>query len=153
MRRNCRATRARQRISSRVGLLLGAFCGVAAPGAAFAQVAALARDGIYTQEQARQGRGLYIESCMSCHGDKLQGGEDSPPLADAPFLSKWGRLTVGSLYTFINTQMPLGQPGSLGSAGSVDVVAFILSANKMQAGQKALPADVKAMNSIKIGSP
>jgi cytochrome c len=127
---------------------------VAGPGEAFAQaVPASARDGIYTQTQAGQGEGLYMQGCMSCHGDKLQGGENIPALAGASFLSKWGKLSVGSLCSFISTQMPLGRLGSLGNTSSADVVAYILSVDKMPAGQKMLRADVKILNEVKVGSP
>jgi quinoprotein glucose dehydrogenase len=137
-----------RRTCARVGLTLGILSGVTvlAP-------AALARDGVYTEAQAGHGKGLYRENCMACHGDRLQGSESSPPLAGAVFLAKWGKLPVGDLYGFISGQMPLGRPGSLGDAGNADVVAYILSVNKMPAGKEALPADIKILNRVKLGGP
>ncbi len=138
---------------NRVALALLALCAMPIPSNA-QPVAHSAQDGIFTQAQADRGKALYLDNCMSCHGDGLQGGEDSPPLSGQPFLKKWGGLSVGALYGFVNTQMPLGQPGSLGAAGSADIVAYILYSNKIPAGQNELPADGKILSGIKIlGNP
>jgi len=138
---------------ARAALVLMAVFALPMPGRA-QPVAHSAQEGVFTQAQADRGKTLYMDNCMSCHGDGLQGGEDSPPLSGPPFLKKWGELSVGALYGFINTQMPLGQPGALGAAGSADVVAYILYSNKIPVGQKELPSDGKILNGIKIsGSP
>jgi cytochrome c len=132
-----------RRVRFWIGLVLGVLPSVAtfgqAPKAQRAQIGAQYR--IYSQAQAEHGKALYRESCMGCHGDKMQGGESVPPLAGPHFLAKWGKLPVGSLFGFISTQMPLGQPGSLGNSANVDVVAYILFVNKMPPGKKALPAE------------
>jgi mono/diheme cytochrome c family protein len=134
------------RTCARVGLTLGILSGVTVLASA-----ASARDGLYTEAQAGRGKGLYRENCMACHGDRLQGSESSPSLAGAGFFAKWGKRPVGDLYGFINAQMPLGRLGILGAAGTADVVAYILSANKMPTGEKALPVDVNSLNKIRLG--
>lgn len=109
-----------------------------------------ASSGVFTEAQAARGRALYFDSCSTCHGGALQGEEDSPALAGKHFASRWGGRSLSGLYGFINTQMPLGQPGSLGAAGAADVVAYILFVNKYPAGSDELSADVKSLRSITV---
>jgi S-disulfanyl-L-cysteine oxidoreductase SoxD len=130
-------------------LSLTAACG----GMAAAQPIKTAADGIYTAAQASRGEALYQNNCASCHGGSLQGEEENPPLSGKHFSSRWGGLPVGALYGFINTQMPLGQPGSLGVQGNADILAYILSVNKFPAGQAELPADSNALRAITINKP
>jgi mono/diheme cytochrome c family protein len=119
-------------------------------GALGQTVAHSAQDGIYTQAQAARGKALYLDNCAACHGVQLLGGEDSPPLAGAPFISKWGKLPLSALYGLTNTTMPLGAAGSLGAAGNADIVAYILAYNGFPAGQNELPPDAKVLADITI---
>lgn len=126
----------------------------ASAGAVLAQPAArTAQDGVFTEAQANRGNALYQDNCAACHGGSLQGEEENPPLSGKHFSSHWGGLPVSALYNFINTQMPLGQPGSLGAQGDADVVAYILSVNKFPAGQTELAADNNALKAITINKP
>lgn len=111
-----------------------------------------ASGGVFTDVQAARGKALYFDSCSTCHGGALQGEEDSPALAGKHFFGRWGGRPLSGLYGFINTQMPLGQPGSLGAAGAADIVAYILSVNKYPAGTEALPADATLLRSITVDS-
>jgi hypothetical protein len=76
-----------------------------------------------------------------CHGGELEGVEDAPPLAGAPFIAHWGGLPLGALHAFIDKNMPPGNGGMLGAAGDAKVVAYILSRNRFPAGPAELPAD------------
>jgi len=126
----------------------------ACAGAALAQPAArTAQDGVFTDTQANRGDALYQDNCAACHGGSLQGEDENPPLSGKHFSSRWGGLPVSAIYGFINTQMPLGQPGSLGVQSDADVVAYILSVNKFPAGQTELPADNNALKAITINKP
>jgi len=107
-------------------------------------------DGVYTQVQATRGQGLYSSSCAPCHGDQLGGGELAPPLAGGEFLSNWNGLTVGQLFERTRTSMPPGAPGKVARDAKVDIVAYILSYNKFPAGDKELPRQTEAMNTIRI---
>ena len=123
-------------------------------GTSLAQPAAhTAQDGVFTDAQANRGNALYQDNCASCHGGSLQGEEENPPLSGKHFSSRWGGLPVSAIYGFINTQMPLGQPGSLGVQADADIVAYILSVNKFPAGQAELPADNNALNAVTINKP
>ncbi len=116
------------------GLLLSVLL---APVASLAQTRN-AGDGVYTAGQVGRGDTLFQANCSACHGGSLQGGE-GPPLTGQDFLKTWQDRPLAALYDFINTQMPLGQPGMLGAQGTADVIALILSANKYPAGQAELP--------------
>src|ERR1051325_283885 len=63
-------------------------------------------DGVYTSDQAKRGQARYAELCASCHGDMLEGGEQSPPLAAGPSFATWNTLTRGALSDRARSPMP-----------------------------------------------
>jgi len=109
-------------------------------------------DGVYTEKQGQRGEAIYHEDCSSCHGDQLSGKseEDIPALSGGRFHDTWNGRTVGDLYKKIVRTMPQDDPGRLDARQSTDVVAFILSFNKLPAGQAELPADDKILSEIRI---
>ncbi len=94
-------------------------------------------DGVFTEEQARRGRGFYAEHCAGCHGAALEGGEYRALKGDR-FWTTWQDTTVDSLLRHIGTNMPHSEDGSLkGTLGTrvyADIVAHILSTNEFPAG-------------------
>jgi cytochrome c len=96
-------------------------------------------DGVYTAEQAKRGEPLYFRECSSCHGEKLAGHEDSPPLAGPDFLESWNGLTLAKLFDKIRLTMPKGEPGEVSVQEKADVLAYILGVNKFPAGKSELP--------------
>jgi cytochrome c len=106
--------------------------------------------GVYTKEQAARGKTRYFASCAVCHGGLLQGDSDSPELAGNSFMKRWGDQSVGTLFAFAMSQMPVGRPGSLGAQGYADVIAHILAANGFPEGQRELPANGSVLESIII---
>jgi S-disulfanyl-L-cysteine oxidoreductase SoxD len=106
-------------------------------------------DGVYTQEQARQGQAIYKENCSDCHGDSL-AGDDAPALAGTEFLSNWGGLTVADLFERIRTTMPQNKAGSLTKEENAAIVAYILSACQFPAGKSALPQQTEVLKEIRI---
>jgi S-disulfanyl-L-cysteine oxidoreductase SoxD len=131
-------------------------CGVAAP--AFLARAAQSdaaptttQSGVYTADQAQQGKALYTSTaCAACHGPSLQGAGQNPPLAGKDFLTNWTDQTVADLFSKIQTTMPATKPGSLKPEETAQIVAYILSANKFPAGTTALPDDSGKLKEIKI---
>jgi len=119
---------------------------------ALAQATRSVWDGVYTQEQADRGQGLYNEHCASCHSDTLMGGEMSPPLVGGDFLSNWNGLTLGELFDRIRTTMPQNKAGKLSREVNADITAYILSANKFPAGKKELPHTTEFLKEIRIDS-
>lgn len=109
-------------------------------------------DGVYTEEQAGRGQGLYNQHCASCHADTLMGGEMSPPLTGGDFLSNWNGLTLGDLFERIRTTMPQTKPGKLSREVNADITAYILSVNKFPAGKTELPHSAEFLKEIRIES-
>src|SRR5579862_3605718 len=109
-------------------------------------------DGVYTQDQAKQGQALYNESCSSCHGDTLMGGESAPALAGGEFLSNWNGLTLGDLFERIRTTMPQNKAGKLSREVNSDITAYILSVNKFPAGKTELAHSAEFLKEIRIES-
>lgn len=94
-------------------------------------------DGWYLELQARAGEGAYAAQCASCHGPALDGGM-GPALAGRAFWSRWGGKPFSAIFTEVHARMPMQAPGSVASATSIDIVAFLLQRNGVPAGPKAL---------------
>jgi cytochrome c len=107
-------------------------------------------EGVYTKEQAARGKTRYFSSCAVCHGALLQGDSDSPELAGNSFMKRWGDQSVGTLFAFASSQMPVGRPGSLGVQGYADVIAYILATNGFPEGQRELPPGGEVLDHIII---
>ncbi len=107
-------------------------------------------EGVYTKEQAARGKTRYFASCAVCHGPQLQGDSDSPELAGKSFMKRWGDQSIGTLFAFASSQMPVGRPGSLGVQGYADVIAHILATNGFPDGQRELPSNGQALDRIII---
>jgi len=108
-------------------------------------------DGVYTAEQTRRGETAYLQTCASCHGTALEGGDMTPPLVGGAFTSNWNDLTVGDLFDRIRTTMPLDNPGRLSRTQTADVIAFVLKANDWPTGTTELPAD-STLKQIRIAA-
>jgi mono/diheme cytochrome c family protein len=137
-------------------ILIGAMgTGVAASlawiGAALAQAPARnVWDGVFTADQAAQGKTAFDGKCAICHGAELTGEEMAPPLSGGTFLSNWSGQSVGDLFTRIHTTMPASDPGSLSNAETASILAYILSFNKFPAGATPLPSDDAALGAIAL---
>jgi cytochrome c len=107
-------------------------------------------EGVYTKEQAARGKTRYFSACAVCHGALLQGDSDSPELAGKSFMKRWGDQSVGTLFAFASSQMPVGRPGSLGVQGYADVIAHILATNGFPEGQRELPPGGDVLDHIII---
>ena len=133
--------------------LLGIMTCGAAPGRLHAQAGSPASSGIYTTQQAARGSALYQSKCSSCHGDDLSGGGTSPALAGPDFLANWTGQPVAALLDRIRKTMPADRPDTLTAQQAVDLVAFLLRANRFPAGKTELPADVDRLQHILIDTP
>ena len=107
-------------------------------------------DGVFTEEQAIRGQQVYKQSCSVCHQDDLQGKYDAPALVGAAFTSRWTGSTADDIVQTIRASMPQDAPNSLGAAGYVDIVAYILKANGSPAGAAELPTDRAALKEIQV---
>ncbi|MDB5562121.1 MAG: hypothetical protein JWN11_1539 [Hyphomicrobiales bacterium] len=152
--------------ASPLGLVLGALALVAAlslPAAAqqapAAEASAAATSAAapaagkpvsFASGQARQGSLLYRDSCASCHGDRLNGALDAPPLSGTNFMGKWGGKPASELFTFISTNMPQDRPGALSPKEYTEIVAFVLSKNGVEGGDEDLPSDPAALAAMTL---
>jgi mono/diheme cytochrome c family protein len=107
--------------------------------AGFAQAPATVLDGVYTTAQAERGRGAYESNCVGCHEAQ---DADGPQLMGKAFLDRWREDKLESLFTFIKTSMPGNNPGGLDERTYADILAFILEANSLPAGEKELRPDM-----------
>ena len=106
--------------------------------------------GVYTKAQATRGQTLYLASCSSCHGATLQGDTDAPDLAGNAFVKRWTGRSVGVLFGFTESQMPVGRPRGLGAQGYADVIAHMLAANGYPDGPEELPGTPAVLDKIMI---
>ena len=106
--------------------------------------------GVFTADQATQGKALFETKCAICHGAELNGGEMAPPLAGASFVANWQGTSLGDLFTRIHSTMPANDPGSMNNAETMLVLSYILSFNQFPAGSTPLPADEAALGQIGI---
>jgi mono/diheme cytochrome c family protein len=107
-------------------------------------------DGVYTEEQAKRGEGLYGQYCASCHGPDLAGGEMAPGLTGGEFTSNWNDLSLGDLYERIRISMPQNAPGSLSRQQNSDILAFILRKQNVPVGSAELPTQTEVLKEIKF---
>ena len=98
--------------------------------------------GIYTAAQAAKGEDIYYAQCISCHPKGTYAG--------AGFKSNWAGKQLSELFDWVLTKMPKNDPGTLSSAESAQVVAYILKENSMPAGKTALPDDFGVLQRIRI---
>lgn len=109
-------------------------------------------DGVYTEEQARRGETQYMRRCEMCHGADLSGNpvQEVPALVFDAFLAQWNDRTLKDLFDAMKRSMPRDDPGSLNSRAYVDVIAYVLQANRMPSGPKELSLNPDALARIAI---
>ena len=109
----------------------------AATGAAAAPPAV--QEGVYTAAQAARGEVLYSAQCASCHGPlRAIIPEVAALLGDHTFRNTWRGRRLGELFAFIRETMPQDAPGTLTPPQTADLVAYILSGNRLAAGETPL---------------
>jgi len=109
-------------------------------------------DGVYSDAQASRGEAAYTKNCASCHGGKLEGLGQTPPLAGEDFLSRWDGMTLGDLFDQIQTTMPADRPGQLAPSDNAAILAYILKSNHYPAGSEELPSGGEKLQRIRIAA-
>src|SRR6185369_16215610 len=69
--------------------------------------------GLYTTQQATNGRTAFQANCASCHLADLSGQGDAAPLRGSAFQQAWGSRTTKELLSFMQLTMPPQRPGAL----------------------------------------
>jgi mono/diheme cytochrome c family protein len=117
-----------------------------------AQSSRTVSDGVFTGAQQQRGEAIYTRECSTCHGERLKGGEGSPPLTGTEFNDNWSNKSVADLFDKIRQTMPAPpeQPGKLTPQQTSDVIAHILSVAGFPAGAAELPSDIEQLKRIRI---
>ncbi|MDE3166220.1 MAG: PQQ-binding-like beta-propeller repeat protein [Acidobacteriota bacterium] len=117
-------------------MILRFTAGVLLVSAAYSQ-SRPAWDGSFSSAQAARGAAVYRESCARCHGQDLSGGENSPALAGAAFLARWGGKSAAEFLERTRRTMPTDNPAGLTAAQYAEVVAHVLAVNGFHPGTAA----------------
>jgi mono/diheme cytochrome c family protein len=128
---------------------------LAATGTAIVQgaqsAARSAKDGVYTTDQADQGKTLYADKCASCHGTMKSITPDMAPLLnDYVFRGVWKDRSVGELFERIRDTMPQNAVGTLSGQQLAEITAYILNANELPPGSMRLAEDVEVLKQIRL---
>src|SRR5262249_33199450 len=89
----------------------------------------------FSTTQMAQGRYEYGQKCGVCHGAQLDGG-GAPALKGTAFAAQWNGKQLKEFYGYVYHNMPLGQAGVLKAQEYADIVAYILGANGVPAGNE-----------------
>jgi mono/diheme cytochrome c family protein len=110
-----------------------------------------AKDGVYTAAQANRGKAMYDEQCTECHGAMTSVTPDlAPLLSDHVFQTTWRNRSLTQLFDRIRDTMPQNKPRTLSPEQTVDLIAYILSANGLPAGEVPLAHDVETLKQIRM---
>jgi cytochrome c553 len=119
-------------------LILGA---VVAGRSAVGAVGKTVWDGVYLPAQAERGQDLYAQHCSGCHGDFLDGdgaSERVVALSGDTFADNWESASLNDLFAKIAKTMPRSAAGTLKSAETLELIAFLLKYNGYPSGTTAL---------------
>ncbi len=98
-----------------------------ASGHASAQILFAANGAV--SGSATKGQSVYAESCISCHGPKLEGSPFAPTLIGETFMSHWRGKEAAELLTQMRTTMPPKGLPTLNAEVYPDLMAFLVKAN------------------------
>jgi len=98
-------------------------------------------DGVYTDAQAERATSIFSQSCSRCHTLMSEG---NGPLTGDKFWQGYTQKTVGDLLTYVRTNMPNGNGGSLPASSYNDLVALILKSNGFPVGMTELAPETVA---------
>ncbi len=95
-------------------------------------------DGVYTEVQAEKGETLYQQHCLLCHDKKYF----------RPVLQRFEGQPIGIMYTVMSASMPESNPGFLSEQEYVDILAYILSLSRYDAGDSELKYEEGVLNEL-----
>ncbi|MDA0926626.1 MAG: PQQ-binding-like beta-propeller repeat protein [Proteobacteria bacterium] len=99
----------------------------------------------FSAAQAARGETLYQQNCAACHLADLTGSFEAPNLADSSFRSNWANRGVAEFTDLLRRTMPPQAPGSLNETQYLEITAFLLRANAIDASSNALVAAANAV--------
>ncbi|MFM7272459.1 MAG: PQQ-binding-like beta-propeller repeat protein, partial [Gammaproteobacteria bacterium] len=95
----------------------------------------------YTSSQADAGAQDIGRFCADCHHASLRGSAHGAALTGPAFAAKWNGKSAGELVSYLRTQMSTTVPAGQDDAFYLGIVAQVLRANGVAAGESALAAD------------
>jgi mono/diheme cytochrome c family protein len=105
-------------------------------------------DGVYSEAQAKRGAALYSTHCVGCHLETLEGDGPATPLTGPGFSANWDGISMADMVERTQKSMPSDKPGTLSRQQISDVLAFVLRANKLPAGEAELPRQAELLSRI-----
>jgi len=87
--------------------------------------------GMYTLDQAYQGKYYFEQSCQNCHDVKFY----------KPVLQRYSGQSIMYLWETIMGTMPADNPGSLTDEEYMQIIAYILNQNNYPMGNNKLGID------------
>ncbi len=78
---------------------------------------------------AAAGFATYRQTCMACHGQRLEGSPFGPTLIGQPFMDKWRGKNATELLTLMQNTMPPKGTAAARPENFPDVMAFLVRAN------------------------
>ena len=99
-------------------------------------------DGVFTANQASQGKALFAQECDTCHEIENYTG--------ANFAAKWGGGTLADVYQDFALAMPPANAGGLTPATYASIVAHFASESGYPSGNVELPGDMTQLRGIAI---
>jgi cytochrome c len=125
-------------------------------GLAFAYAQPGARstsEGVFTEEQAQRGAMAYNKNCAACHGSALRSTDREVPNLTGESFKRWVGGTLGQKFEMVRDTMPPRDERSLPDEVYLDILTFILRANKVPAGSRELKPEQETLKQITIAEP
>ncbi len=101
-------------------------------------------DGVFTEDQVKEGRKVWENVCSECHPMDIFGPD---------YMIGWEGAMVGELFELIQATMPYESPGILSDKEYLDVMVFLFSLNGVKPGEEELPANATQLHEITIAGP
>ena len=98
-------------------------------------------DGVFTEDQVKEGRKVWENVCSECHPMDIFGPD---------YMIGWEGAMVGELFELIQATMPYESPGILADKEYLDVMVFLFSLNGVKPGEEELPANATQLHEITI---
>ncbi|HVT39253.1 MAG TPA: cytochrome c [Gemmatimonadaceae bacterium] len=97
----------------------------------------------FLPSQAARGAQIYEQSCGTCH--------EPGQLIGRGFVEAWNNRRVYDLYALVRGTMPLDSPGAMKDGEYLDVIAYLLQANKhVAASADSLRGDTLTLRTTRI---
>ena len=121
---------------------------------AYAQpVARSTSEGVFTEEQAQRGATAYNKNCAGCHGSALRSTDREVPNLTGDLFKRWVGRTLGEEFEVMRDTMPPRDERSLPDEVYLDILVFILRANKVPVGSHELKPEPETLKQITISEP